>query len=235
MNPGGVMANGTPQLSSNSNWADLRTDPALGSRRVEVDAGAIVYECKSPSHELYIIDSGQVRTYEVGSDESTRLIEILGPGEWCGEEALASTRGHSCRAVAAEATVLWAVPVENLMELLTRKPAAAAELIRQLATRLQAAREDASRFVFDDCNARLVKTLLRFSGTAAATRQEDGHVVLRITHRQLAEAVGAARETVSLALTQLRQRNLLRTGRNRLIFFPESLRTMGAVNPIESE
>lgn len=77
--------------------------------------------------------------------------------------------------------------------------------------------------MFDDCNQRLIDTLVRFSRSAAATPQGDGGVVLRITHQQLAQAVGAARETISLALTQLRQRNLLRTGRNRLFFKPEAL------------
>ena len=49
--------------------------------------------------------------------------------------------------------------------------------------------------------------------------QEGAH------HRQqLAQAVGVARETVSLALTQLRHQNLLRTGRNQLFFDPEALR-----------
>ena len=47
--------------------------------------------------------------------------------------------------------------------------------------------------------------------------------MLRITHQQLAQAVGAARETISLALTQLRQQKLLRTGRNQLFFNPEVL------------
>jgi CRP-like cAMP-binding protein len=225
------MFNGETQVSTKTTWAGLRSDPALEARRIEIGNGAIVYEPHSPSRELYVIDSGQVRTYEVRKDGSNRLMEILGPGDWFGEEALAHSAGHSCRASAAEATVLWAFPVEKLMALLERKPAAAAELIRQLATRLQSAREDASRFVFDDCNSRVVKALLRFGATAAATMQEDGQVILRITHRQLAEAVGAARETISLALTQLRQRNLLRTGRNRLIFSPESLRTFAAASP----
>ena len=44
------------------------------------------------------------------------------------------------------------------------------------------------------------------------------------SQRAIARGSGAARETVSLALTQLRQQNLLRTGRNQLLFNPEALR-----------
>jgi len=87
--------------------------------------------------------------------------------------------------------------------------------------------------VFDDCNSRLLKALVRFSRSAAAMPHGDG-VVLRITHEQLAQSIGVARETVSLALTQLRQQNLLRTGRNQLMFNPDSLRdftrTKGKLN-----
>ena len=95
--------------------------------------------------------------------------------------------------------------------------------MKQLAHKMISARSDAAGLVFDDCQARLLKTLVRFSRSAAATPNADG-VVLRITHQQLAQAVGVARETVSLALTQLRQQNLLRTGRNQLMFNPEHLR-----------
>jgi CRP-like cAMP-binding protein len=50
--------------------------------------------------------------------------------------------------------------------------------------------------------------------------------VLRITHKQLAQAVGAARETISVCLTELRLKNLIRTGRNQLIFDPEQLQAL---------
>jgi CRP-like cAMP-binding protein len=197
--------------------------PTLQAQRMELVDGSSVYEADAAAGQVYFIHSGQVRTYEAGPDDSARLLEILGPGDWFGEESLADAKAYSSRAVAESQTVLWAVPVDRLMELLAREPAVAAEFVRRLAMRLQLARQEASRFVFDDCSIRLVKTLLRFSATAAATAQDNGSVVLRITHRQLAQAVGAARETVSLALTQLRQKNLLRTGRNRLTFRPDAL------------
>ena len=212
-------------LGRSSLIGDLLSEPSLSTRRLEFHDGTLIYEPGPPAVNLYYIHAGQVRIYQTGPDDSARLMEILGPGDWFGIEALSDSKSTSSRAVAVSKTTVSALPVDQLTPLLSRQPGVAMELIRQLAGKLQSAREEAGRLVFDDCNARLVKTLLRFSATAAATPQEGGGVMLRITHRQLAQAVGAARETVSLALTQLRQQNLLRTGRNRLLFNPEALKS----------
>jgi hypothetical protein len=44
-----------------------------------------------------------------------------------------------------------------------------------------------------------------------------------MTHAQLAEAIGVARETVSTCLIQLRHENLVQTGRNCINFNPLDL------------
>lgn len=198
-------------------------NPSLGTLRTEVREPTILFEPTASADTLYFIESGQVRLYQIGFDDSTRLADILGPGDWFGIAALAGAATYGNRAVVMTRSVLWALPADQLLQLLGRDPSIALEMVGQLATRLEAANDAAARMMFDDCNQRLVQTLLRFSRTAAATPLEDGGVVLRITHQQLAQAVGAARETVSLGLTQLRQRNLLRTGRNRLLFNPQVL------------
>lgn len=205
-------------------------------RQVELAAGAVVHEPSDPAESVYLVQSGQVRVYQVGpagtdGKESVRLIEILGADDWFGVAALANTRTYGTRAVAVTNAVVIEVPADRFHAALAGAPEVAAEVIGQLARKLHAAHEDAARLVFDDCNGRLVKTLLRFSHSAAATRRDDGDVVLRITHQQLAQAVGAARETISLALTQLRQRDLLKTGRNQLFFNPDVLRKACAADP----
>ncbi len=205
-------------------WEDRLSDPELGVRRLEFAAGSVVYESRTPARELYFLHEGQVHIRQDDSDQSGRLIQILGPGDWFGDEALASPPQHPSRAMAMSKTALSAVRAERLMALAAREPHIAAELLTQLATRLQSARDDGSRFVFDDCGARLINTLLHFSTTSAATLQDANTVMLRITHRQLADAIGAARETVSLALSDLRHRGMVVTGRNRLTFQPDALR-----------
>ena len=214
---------GQPAASTVSLFGELVSNPALGARRMSVAPGTVLYEPHTGAHNLYFIHRGQIRTYHVGQDDYGRLIDILGPDAWIGEAALAKQATYGEQAVAVVPSVVSEIPAERFLNLLLQQPRAAVEVYRQLAAKLTAAREDAAGLVFDDCHSRLLKALVRFSRSAAASPHGDG-VVLRITHEQLAQAIGVARETVSLALTQLRQQNLLRTGRNQLLFNPDALR-----------
>jgi CRP/FNR family transcriptional regulator len=209
--------------------AELLSSPQVGAEGVEVARGAVVCRQGTPADHLYFIHHGQIRLYQVGPDGEERLIEILGAGQWFGCSALTGDGSFTAQAVAASEAQLSRVSGARVMELVTLNPQAAAELIRHLAASVQQAREEAGRLVFQDCNQRLISAMLRFSNSAAATQQGE-NTILHLTHEQLAQAVGAARETISLALTEMRHRNVVRTGRNRLIFNREALRQLAHGN-----
>jgi len=222
----------TGELTGTGVIGEMLSDASLGARRFQATAGTAFYEADAPARALFFIHDGQVRIFQVGQvgpKASAQLVEILGTGDWFGIPALTREEGarYGMRAVAVTATAVSEVPADRLLAALPNQPAVARELISQLASKLQTAYGHAANLVFDDTEKRLIKALVQFSRTSAAAPIEgeegEGGVVLRITHQQLAQAVGAARETVSLTLTQLRQQNLLRTGRNRLLFNPQVL------------
>jgi CRP-like cAMP-binding protein len=200
------------------------TDPQSGGRTITPANGEVIYEPNTPAENVYFVRRGQVRLFSVGADGAARLVEILGPGNWFGVAPLAGEKFYRMRAVVVGPSVISEISRDRLVSALSGNVAQLLEFNRQLAAKLLSALEEGSRLVFEDCNERLVNALLRFSRSAASTVRDDAKVVLRITHDQLAQAVGVARETVSLALTQLRQQNLLQTGRNQLVFNPELLR-----------
>jgi CRP/FNR family transcriptional regulator len=209
--------------------AGLLREPALQPQRIQLPPKAAIYQPADPAKDVYFVQQGQVRTYQT-SGASRRLVEILGSGEWCGAASLARQQTYGEAAEAVTPTALTIIAADRLFAYLTVEPAAAGELIRQLATKLTAFREDASGLVFEDCNRRLVRTLVTLSQSPAASQSAEG-VIVHITHQQLAQKVGVARETISLALAQLRRRNLLRTGRNQLIFKPQTLREWDSTPP----
>jgi CRP/FNR family transcriptional regulator len=221
-----IPQNGNNGVNGGANGSTLSRaileDPALETRRINVTPGTVIYEPDAPAAFVHLIHRGQVRIYQVSEDGESRLCEILGPDDWFGVAALARADRYGVRVVAVGPTVLTEIKAERLLTSLSRRPDSLVELSRQLAQRLTVAREAAAELMFRDTNQRLINALVRFAGTAASTPREDG-VVLNITHSQLAQAVGAARETISLALTQLRHQNLVRTGRNQLFFNPQTL------------
>jgi CRP/FNR family transcriptional regulator, cyclic AMP receptor protein len=216
------MQNVAGQSRNQTLLTTLLSDPSVIVRRVNVPAGTMLYDVDSPAQNLYVIHRGQVREYQIAPGGETRLVEILGPNEWFGVGALANNSTYGARAIAVENTAVSEVLADRALHVLTQRPEALLALTRQLADRVVAAKDDAAKLIFDDCRQRLVRSLIHFSKTAASTPHDDG-VVLHLTHGQLAQAIGVARETVSITLTQLKQQNLLKTGRNRLFFDPEIL------------
>ncbi|MBV8779923.1 MAG: Crp/Fnr family transcriptional regulator [Phycisphaerae bacterium] len=202
---------------------DPNLSACLNAKRLQFNAGDQIISAGSPATHVYLIHRGQVRLYQPGQNDSIRLIDVLGREQWFGIAAIAKAEKYDCQAIAVTPVVVSEIPVEKLLPALMAKPEAMAEVMRDVAQSVVAARAETSRLMFDDCTHRLIDALLRLSHSAAATQREDG-VVLHMTHHQLAQTVGAARETISLALTQFRRRNLIRTGRNQLFFNPAALR-----------
>jgi CRP/FNR family transcriptional regulator len=199
----------------------LFTDPTAGARRVLLRAGEMLFATETHHSEAMFIHSGEIRMFQVGPNGSERLGAIFGPGDWIGAAAVSGV-AFAARALAPVASEVSIMPVANLMDLLPHRPEAAVVLFKQTAERLMHAYSTAAGLTFDDCNERLIKTLISLSDSPSALHEGDT-VTVRITHQQLAQAVGAARETISLALTELRHKHLLATGRNRLIFNPLEL------------
>jgi CRP/FNR family cyclic AMP-dependent transcriptional regulator len=199
--------------SSGSPLSELFCSPQVGAEGIEVARGTVIFAQGEVARHLYFIHHGQVRLVQVGPDRQERLIEILGPGQWFGCGALSDRPQHVSQAVAATQAQFSKVAADKLMDVVALNPNAAAQIIHQLAQFVQNAREEAARLVFQDCNQRLIAAMLRFSDSAAATQQGEN----------TAQAVGAARETISLALTEMRHANVVRTGRNRLIFNRDAL------------
>jgi len=125
------------------------TDPQTGGRTFNASNGEVVYQPATPAENFYFIRRGQVRLYTVGVDEdSTRLIEILGPGNWFGAAALAGHKQYGMRAiVVGTGAVITEIRIERLLAALSNHPNQLMELTRQLAGHLLRSHAEASRLV----------------------------------------------------------------------------------------
>ncbi|MEM8873458.1 MAG: Crp/Fnr family transcriptional regulator [Planctomycetota bacterium] len=214
--------------------------PAVNAKRRAFHDGETIVDTHEPADEVFLIHRGQVRLYhDISHTEQARpeqgladtptglrgerLVSILGPDDWFGFAAVAGKPQAELRAVTHGPAVVSSIDVNRLLAALADEPAALLAFTRDLAAKLEDACTEATSLMFDDCHRRLVRKLLTLSKTSAATAFSDGTIELRVTHHQIAQAIGVARESVSLCLGELRTRNVLTTGRNRVTFAPSDL------------
>jgi CRP-like cAMP-binding protein len=194
-----------------------------GSRLMSYYSDDAIFEPKTAATEFFVVESGEIRLFEVAAGGARRLLDILGPGRCFGFASLGRMPFCEKLAVSVGQSTVWAISADRLREIFLHHGELALEFVESMARQVHDAWLQGSHFVFEDCRFRLIETLLRFKDSPAARTVPDG-IELRMTHAQLAQSVGVARETISLCLMELRRENLVQTSRSRVTYSPDRLR-----------
>ena len=76
-------------------------------------------------------------------------------------------------------------------------------------------------------NAKLIHFLLAWAASHGQEFAEGISLALYMTHEEIAQSIGVSRETVSRALAELRQENLIRFSRGHILLVdPEKLKSL---------
>ena len=114
------------------------------------------------------------------------------------------------RDVEAEVTALDTSQWRWTLTWLEGRPVVARGLLAQLAGRLRKANDVVADLVFSDVPGRVAKALLDLADRFGRTADDGVHVHHDLTQEELAQLVGASRETVNKALADFASRGWLR-------------------------
>jgi CRP/FNR family transcriptional regulator, cyclic AMP receptor protein len=177
---------------------------------VRLSRGDVLFSEGEPGERLYVVTTGKVKLGRTSVDGRDNLLAVLGPGEMFGELSLFDPGPRTATATAITATSLIGLGHEDLQPWLTGRPEVATHLLRALAQRLRRTNEALADLVFSDVPGRVAKALLDL-GRRFGVQSHDGiHVTHDLTQEELAQLVGASRETVNKALADFTQRGWLR-------------------------
>jgi CRP-like cAMP-binding protein len=178
--------------------------------RVELDRGSVLFHEGDIGDRLYVIVDGKVKLGRASGDGRENLLAILGPGEMFGELSLFDPGPRNATATAIADTVLIGLGNEDLTAWLSGRPAVARQLLSALARRLRRTNEALADLVFSDVPGRVAKQLLDLSERFGTSVEDGLRVSHDLTQEELAQLVGASRETVNKALADFASRGWLR-------------------------
>jgi CRP/FNR family transcriptional regulator len=191
---------------------------------VQLSKGQTLFAENETGDRLYVVLEGKIKLSRTAPDGRENLLSVLGPSEMFGELSLFDPRPRTASATALTDVRLAGLGHDDLRPWLTGRPEVALHLLRALAQRLRRTNDVLADLVFTDVPGRVAKQLLQLAQRFGT--QEGG--AMRVTHdltqEEIAQLVGASRETVNKALADFAHRGWIRLeGKSVLISDSERL------------
>jgi CRP-like cAMP-binding protein len=195
---------------------------------VKIPKGTILFAEGDGGDQLYVIAEGKLKLGTSSGDGRENLLSILGPGEMFGELSLFDPGPRTSTATAVTDAKLLSLGQEKLLPWLVDNPKVSLQLLARLAQRLRRTNEAVGDLVFSDVPGRVAKALIDLGERFGKKTDEGLYVHHDLTQEELAQLVGASRETVNKALADFAGRNWLKLdGRAVLITDFERLSKRG--------
>jgi CRP/FNR family transcriptional regulator, cyclic AMP receptor protein len=178
--------------------------------QTRLERGDVLFHEGDQGDRLYVIREGKVKLGRRSADGRENLVAILGPGEMFGELSLFDPGPRTMTATAVAETQLLGLGNDSLTGLLTGRPEVAKALLAALAQRLRRTNEHLADLVFTDVPGRVAKALLDLAERFGRPVEDGVMVSHDLTQEELAQLVGASRETVNKALADFAGRGWLK-------------------------
>jgi CRP-like cAMP-binding protein len=195
---------------------------------VDFAPGHVIFAEGEPGDRLYIIISGKVKIGRGYPDGRENLLTIMGPSDMFGELSIFDPGPRTSSATTITEVRAVSMDRDALRAWIADRPEIAEQLLRVLARRLRRTNNNLADLIFTDVPGRVAKQLLQL--TQRFGTREGG--AMRLTHdltqEELAQLVGAARETVNKALADFAHRGWIQLDGKSLLICDSERLTMRA-------
>jgi len=184
---------------------------------VKLSRGQTLFKEGDAGDQLFVVVDGKLKLGTTSNDGRENLLSILGPGDMFGELSLFDPGPRTATATAVVDSKLLALANDQVIGWVKEHPQVSLQLLGRLAQRLRKANDVLSDLVFADVPGRVAKAIIEL-GERFGTKKDDGlHVNHELTQEELAQLVGASRETVNKALADFSSRGWIKLEPRRVI------------------
>jgi CRP/FNR family transcriptional regulator, cyclic AMP receptor protein len=191
---------------------------------VDFAAGQVIYRRGDLGAALFLLLDGKVKLGRCAEDGRENILSVLAPPDMFGELSILDPGPQPWNATAITEVRAATVDRLRLSQWIDAYPAIAAGLLKLMARRLRHTTDTLADLSFIDAPARVAKQLLGLAQRFGIPENGSMRVTHDLTQEELAQLVGATRETVNKALSDFRNRGWIRVdGKSVLISDSERL------------
>ena len=201
---------------------DLQTLFSLGKTQ-RYPKGDFIFHAGSAGSHVYFLRQGRVKIYQLSPVGREVILWFCFTGEMFGLAEVGRGEERVVNAQACEDSETLCIPKEQFNAFLESHPKIALLIMHVLSCRLRVLGEVLVNLASDDVNTRLAKLILRLGARYGKRVGTEIHLDIHLTHQEMADMIGATRQTVTSALGHLKRQGILSMGNRRILIESEEL------------
>jgi CRP-like cAMP-binding protein len=185
----------------------------------------VVYLEDTPSSTVYMIKTGNVKTYKSLPDGREQIISVLSAGDMLGFDSLYDDK-YSCTAEVIQDVELCCIKKSDLIRLLKENPEVNMKFIKIMNRELNRAQERIRDLGLKDAREKVATLLM----SLFTSRPAFGKPGFTLSRQEISEMVGVAQETVIRVLSEFRSDGVINTeGKNIVVVQPDELKRLAGM------
>ena len=175
----------------------------------KVKGGEVLFRKGSEGTTLYVIQEGAVKIVLPSRLGDEMIITIFSEGDFFGEMSLLDGMPRSADAIAVEDSRLLLLNRSDFLYFLKKIDNAIEAIFATLSARLRKTDDLLEDTSFLNIPARFAKKLIELGETFGRKEGDSLEISLRLTQKDLADMVGATRESINKELRNLREKGVV--------------------------
>ena len=187
------------------------------SRSRTYPARSSIYLPEDGADSVFLVAEGTVKVTNISAEGKESILAFVDEGEIFGELALfdGGTREEFVEAVSRTTVVL--IPAEVVRRVIAARPQIALAVTKLVGLRRQRIERRLKNLLFQSSRERLIHLLLDLEEQFGQESPEGVKLRLKLSHQDMANLIGTTRETVTGILGELRNQDLVKCQRCRIV------------------
>ena len=169
--------------------------------------------------KFFIIKEGQVKLTKMIKNGDEQILNIFSNNDIIAEIVAFDKGSYPASAVTMTDTEVIVFDQSELEDLIFKYPAIGIKLLREMSHRLRRAQENVRDLALKDSSARVAGLLIFLADKYGKQKKDNIILDISLTQQELASMIGSSRETVSRALGEFENKDLIKTSRKKIIIY----------------
>jgi len=177
----------------------------------------IIFFEDEPGENVYIIKKGKVKVLKMNKDGDQHILNIFKKNDILAEVIVFDRENYPATAIALSNVMCYSLNRDKLSQMFLDHPQITIKVMKVISARLRRAQQNIRDLGLKDSQSRLASLLYHLAlKHGDKNKSNQISISLLLTQQELANMIGATRETVSRTLKNIEDKNIIKISRQKI-------------------